>query len=111
MDDRLKDAVEELTVQQIILDSLDGQTWDGIEEERGEALQSIERLKRQIKKLRQDRAQIGDGNEVGLPASQKQSSPGPFNRECFPAARLLMHVLAISLPVLWFVQLFTFTCS
>jgi hypothetical protein len=51
MDHTIEDEMEELTVQQAILCSLEDQTWDGIEEERSQALQKIERQKRLIKKL------------------------------------------------------------
>ena len=54
MNRRVEDAIEELTVQQVLLSSLEGQTWDGVEEERNIVLRNIERLKGRIKKLRRE---------------------------------------------------------
>jgi hypothetical protein len=55
-DDRIEEVVEELTVQQVILSSLQGETWDNIDEERALIVDEIDRLKRLLKKLEQDRA-------------------------------------------------------
>lgn len=43
--DSTEDITEELTIQEIILKSLDGEQFDGIEVERTEATQEIQRLK------------------------------------------------------------------
>ncbi|KAG8420664.1 hypothetical protein J3459_010880 [Metarhizium acridum] len=81
MDRGIEDAMEELTVQQVILSSLEDQTWDGIEEERNQVLQDIERLKRLIKKLSQEaQAPTDDKTDVGRSASQKRSPSGSSNK-------------------------------
>lgn len=64
MNRRVEDAIEELTVQQVLLSSLEGQTWDGIEEERNIVLRNIERLKSRIKKLRRE-AQAHTDDKTG----------------------------------------------
>lgn len=43
---------EELTVQEVILDSLQGETFEGVEQDREEAQAEISRLKRALKALR-----------------------------------------------------------
>lgn len=45
--------MEDLTVQQVILESLQGQSWDGIEDERREINNEIDRLKRLLRQPRQ----------------------------------------------------------
>lgn len=42
---------EELTVQEVILDSLQGETFEGVEQDRDEARAEISRLKRALKAL------------------------------------------------------------
>lgn len=49
----MEDMMEELTVQQVILRSMEDQNWDGIEDERNEILREIERLKKQLEKAKQ----------------------------------------------------------
>ncbi|KID96249.1 SNF2-related protein, partial [Metarhizium majus ARSEF 297] len=81
MDHTIEDEMEELTVQQAILCSLEDQTWDGIEEERSQALQKIERQKRLIKKLgREAQEHTDDKTDLGRSASQKQSPSGSSNK-------------------------------
>lgn len=49
-DDMDADALtEELTIQQVILDSLEGETFDGVEEEKRVARDDIQRLKRLLR--------------------------------------------------------------
>jgi hypothetical protein len=43
---------EELTVQEVILDSLQGETFEGVEQDREEAQTEISRLKRALTALR-----------------------------------------------------------
>ncbi|KAL7925885.1 hypothetical protein ACQKWADRAFT_203632 [Trichoderma austrokoningii] len=43
---------EELTVQEVILDSLQGETFEGVEQDREEARVEISRLKKALKALR-----------------------------------------------------------
>ncbi|EFZ03315.2 transposase-like protein [Metarhizium robertsii ARSEF 23] len=53
-------------MQQVILSSLEDQTWDGIEEERSQALQKIERQKRLIKKLGREAQEHTDDKTAEL---------------------------------------------
>ncbi|KAF5130865.1 hypothetical protein E5D57_007214 [Metarhizium anisopliae] len=71
MNRRVEDAIEELTVQQVLLSSLEGQTWDGVEEERNIVLRNIERLKGRIKKLRREaQAQAHTDEKTAKPSLQ-----------------------------------------
>ncbi|KAH6605183.1 hypothetical protein Trco_006890 [Trichoderma cornu-damae] len=49
---------EELTVQEVILDSLQGEAFEGVERERDEARAEIQKLKRALKAL--EKANHGD---------------------------------------------------
>ncbi|KID89970.1 SNF2-related protein [Metarhizium guizhouense ARSEF 977] len=85
MNRRVEDAIEELTVQQVLLSSLEGQTWDGIEEERNIVLRNIERLKGRIKKLRREaQAHTDDKTDVVRSASQAQSPSDSSNKLSCP---------------------------
>lgn len=60
---------EELTVQEVILDSLQGETFEGVELDREEARAEISRLKRALKALRKVKK-----DEQGTEREEKKSS-------------------------------------
>lgn len=66
MEDMMEDIMEELTVQQVILRSMEDETWDGIESERNEILKEIERLKKKLKKAKRSQPQTVDDGELLL---------------------------------------------
>lgn len=55
--DTAEEVMEELIIQRVILASMEDQSWDGIEVERDEVAQEIERLKRLHKRLKQGQTQ------------------------------------------------------
>ncbi|OAQ60939.2 SWI/SNF family DNA-dependent ATPase Ris1 [Pochonia chlamydosporia 170] len=76
MEDGIEKVMDELTVQQVMLSSMEGLAWDGVEAERNDIIQEIERLKHLLKKLKKDRARDENGDDIGGSASQNQSPPG-----------------------------------
>ncbi|KAJ6436051.1 SWI/SNF family DNA-dependent ATPase Ris1 [Purpureocillium lavendulum] len=61
-DQARRNLEEELTIQNVILRSLDDQTFDGVEEERREAIKEIERIKAALNKPRQSQASTQHGD-------------------------------------------------
>ncbi|KAL9468685.1 hypothetical protein ACSS6W_010379 [Trichoderma asperelloides] len=55
---------EELTVQEVILDSLQGETFEGVEQDRDEARAEISRLKRALTALSKAKKDEEDGRSV-----------------------------------------------
>ncbi|OAQ62554.1 SWI/SNF family DNA-dependent ATPase Ris1 [Purpureocillium lilacinum] len=72
-DQARRNLEEELTIQNVILRSLDDQTFDGVEEERREAIKEIERIKAALNKPRQSQAstQHGDASRHLLKATKR----------------------------------------
>lgn len=61
---------EELTVQEVILDSLQGETFEGVEQDREEAQAEISRLKRALQALRKAKK-----DEQGTKGKNRYSLP------------------------------------
>lgn len=60
-DDRdVDELTEELTIQKVILDSLQTETFDGVEEEKREAEKEIEQLKRLLRAAKKKQASQGE---------------------------------------------------
>lgn len=57
----LEEAIEELTIQNVVLDSMRTESWPGIELERQELTDKIERLKDKIRRIRQGSWGRSDG--------------------------------------------------
>ncbi|KAG5919692.1 hypothetical protein E4U42_006439 [Claviceps africana] len=48
----LENALEDLTIQNVVLESMECESWPGIERERQEVIDKIRRLKDEVKRLR-----------------------------------------------------------
>ncbi|KAG5950986.1 hypothetical protein E4U53_004047 [Claviceps sorghi] len=71
----LEDALENLTIQKVVLESMEYESWPGIELERQEVEATIERLKDEIKRLRLEIQQKRHGLPAWLPGSISTSDP------------------------------------
>lgn len=75
MSSEIEQLTEELTCQEVMLSSLEGLNFDGIEQERGEMRAEIARLQRLIDKARRGEPPIDDDYD---------SSPGERPRSIRP---------------------------
>ncbi|KAG6033093.1 hypothetical protein E4U41_007009 [Claviceps citrina] len=80
VEDILEDTVEQLTIQKVMLESMRAESWPGIELERQEVVDNIERLKDKIRLMRfkLDLLQSTNGPEASrLHAQETTSLAGP----------------------------------
>ncbi|KAG6293759.1 hypothetical protein E4U46_007245 [Claviceps purpurea] len=72
----LEEAIEELTIQNVVLDSMRTESWPGIELERQELTDKIERLKDKIRRIRQGSwGRSDDAATLPGPSSNSNSTP------------------------------------
>ncbi|KAG5969926.1 hypothetical protein E4U58_000917 [Claviceps cyperi] len=74
----LEEAIEELTIQNVVLDSMRTESWPGIELERQELTDKIERLKDKIRRIRQGSwGRRDDAAAIPGPSSDSNFTPRP----------------------------------
>ncbi|KAG6053138.1 hypothetical protein E4U17_002497 [Claviceps sp. LM77 group G4] len=73
----LEEAIEELTIQNVVLDSMRTESWPGIELERQELTDKIDRLKDKIRRIRQGSWKRSD-DAATLPGPSSGSNSAPI---------------------------------
>ncbi|QPH04149.1 hypothetical protein C2857_000921 [Epichloe festucae Fl1] len=78
--------LEELTIQQVLLESMQAESWSGIELEKQEIADNIERLKLQLRQIKQGHLPTRD-NDIASPHADYPSRPGPSFERSNPEPR------------------------